>query len=332
LAAEPGLNMEDVARLFAPLDGAKHVLLAVSGGADSTALMVMAADWSRGRTTKFTAATVDHGLRAESKAEAKAVGKLAKSLGIPHRILTWEGDKPEAGLEETARNARYELLEGLATKVGATHLVTAHTQDDQAETVLMRLAAGSGPAGLAGMRIASKRGALVHVRPLLGTPKSRLIALLQERGIAWNEDAMNADARFARPRLRAARAVLENEGLTSERLATLAGRMARMNDTLDRVASAAWPEAVREDNGKTVLDGTVLLSLPEEIGLRLLVRAVGGHADQTPDRLAKNEALFAAVRGALQKGQEIGRTLAGAKIAVKGGTVTVSPAPPRRAG
>lgn len=330
MASEPGLNRDDIARLFVPFDGARHVLLGVSGGADSTALLVMAADWSNGRTTKLTAVTVDHGLRPESKDEAKSVAKLAKSLGVPHRILVWQGQKPKTGVEEAARKARYELLDDCAEKLGATHLATAHTQDDQAETVLMRLAAGSGPAGLAGMRGSKRRGKLVHVRPLLRTSKAQLIATLQARGIPWSEDASNADPRFARPRLRATRDALENEGLTSERLSVFAGRMGRMTDALDRVASAAWPETVREENGKTVLDGAVLLSLPEEIGLRILVRAIGGHADQTPDRLAKNEALFEAVVLALRKGEETARTLAGAKIAVRRGTVTVTAAPPRR--
>src|SRR5690606_26800881 len=99
---------------------------------------------------------------------------------------------------------------------------------------------------------------------------------------------------------------------------------------LERVAAAAWPEVAHEDKGRTMLDGGVLLSLPEEIGLRILVRAVGGHADQRPDRLAKNETLFEAVREALRHGQDIARTLAGARIGVRKGTVTVTTAPPRR--
>lgn len=141
---------------------------------------------------------------------------------------------------------------------------------------------------------------------------------------------MNADARFARPRLRAARDILAAEGLTNERLAALAARMARTNDALDRVAAAAWPEAARQEGTKTVLDGRILLSLPEEIGLRLLVRAIGGHADQMPDRLRKNEAAYDAVMDALRAAKSTARTLAGAKIAVGRGQVTVSVAPPRR--
>jgi tRNA(Ile)-lysidine synthase len=330
MAAEQGLNAEEAAHAFAPLEDAECVLLGVSGGADSTALLVLAAEWAEQRNLRLCAATVDHGLRPGSAAEAKAVGVLAKHLGVGHRVLVWTGDKPDTGVEEAARTARYALLEREAEKTGATHLATAHTRDDQAETLLMRLAAGSGPAGLAGMRGRVKRGGVVHVRPFLDVPKTRLVASLKERSVDWFEDETNGDGRFARPRLRGAREVLEREGLTAERLSVLAGRMARMADAVERVAAAAWPEAARREDGRTILEGAVLLALPEEIALRLLIRAVDGHADQPPDRLARSEALFASVRDALTAGKEVSRTLAGAKIAVRGGRVTVTAAPPRR--
>jgi tRNA(Ile)-lysidine synthase len=330
MAAEPGLNAEETTYAFKACEAAKCVLLAVSGGADSTALLVLASEWAKVSKVKLAAATIDHGLRPSSAAEAKKVAALAKQLGVPHRILVWKGEKPETGIEEAAREARYALLDEAAKKAGATHIATAHTSDDQAETVLMRLAAGSGPAGLAGMRAVRRRGALTHVRPFLDVPKVRLVASLKERGIPWSEDETNKDARFARPRLRAAREVLEGEGLTSERLSVLARRMGRMADAVDRVAAAAWAEAARQDGTKTVLDGAVLLALPEEIALRILIRAVGGHADQEPGRLSRSEALLAGVLEALGTGKTLGRTLAGAKISVRSGEVEVTAAPPRR--
>jgi tRNA(Ile)-lysidine synthase len=332
MTAEQGLNAEEVATAFEPFETVECVLLAISGGADSTALLVLAAEWAKTHQTKLLAATVDHGLRPSSAAEAKKVTGLAKRLGVPHRVLLWKGEKPQTGVEEAARAARYRLLDEASKKAGATHLATAHTRDDQAETVLMRLAAGSGPIGLAGMRAARRRGDLVHLRPLLDLPKGRLVASLRERGIAWSEDETNKDAKFARPRLRAAREVLEGEGLTDERLSVLARRMGRMADAIDKVAAAAWAEAARTQNGKTVLDGAVLVALPEEIALRLLIRAVGGHADQEPDRLGRSEALLAAVLEALRQGKSLGRTLAGAKISVRAGEVEVTAAPPRRGG
>jgi len=331
MAAEQGLNSNETARAFASFEDAASVLLGVSGGADSTALLVLAAEWAGARKVRLCAATVDHGLRPESAAEAKAVGALAKRLGVEHRTLTWKGEKPATGIEEAARAARYALLDEAAKKIGATHLATAHTREDQAETLLMRLAAGSGPAGLAGMRAWVKRDGVVHVRPFLGVAKARLVASLKQRGVDWSEDETNRDARFARPRLRAAREVLEREGLTAERLSVLAGRMARVTDAMERVAAAAWPEVAHREDGRTVLDGGVLLALPEEIALRVLIRAVDGHGDQPPDRLARSEALLGAVREALRAGLEVSRTLAGAKIAVRAGRVTVTAAPPRRA-
>ncbi len=139
--------------LFADLVSAPAIVLAVSGGPDSTALLLLAARWrkARRRGPKLLAVTVDHGLRAGSAAEAKQVARLARSLGVPHRILRWTGAKPTSGLQEKARLARYRLLSEAAAKIGASHILTAHTLDDQAETVLMRLLRGSGPTGLSGM-------------------------------------------------------------------------------------------------------------------------------------------------------------------------------------
>jgi tRNA(Ile)-lysidine synthase len=330
MAAEQGLNADEIEQSFAACEDAACVLLAVSGGADSTALLVLASEWAATRDVKLASATIDHGLRPSSSAEAKKVALLAKSLGVPHRILVWKGNKPSTGIEVAAREARYRLLDEAAKKAGASHLLTAHTRDDQAETLLMRLAAGSGPTGLAGMRVEKRRGDLVHLRPFLDVPKARLVASLDARKIVWLEDETNKDPRFARPRLRAARQVLEAEGLTDERLAVLARRMGRMTDAVDQVAAAAWADASRRDKDKTVLDGAVLLALPEEIALRLLIRAVGGHADQEPDRLSRSEALFAGVLGALREGKSLGRTLAGAKITVRSGEVEVTQAPPRK--
>ena len=128
-------------------------MLAVSGGPDSTALMVLAARWRKALKGKpaLLAVTVDHGLRAAAKREAAAVGRLARKLGIAHRTLRWTGVKPKSGLQEAARAARYRLLADAARKAKAAHILTAHTRDDQAETVLIRMSRGSGLSGLAAM-------------------------------------------------------------------------------------------------------------------------------------------------------------------------------------
>ena len=190
------------------------MLLAVSGGPDSTALLVLAARWrkARKRGPKLIAVTIDHGLRAEAKAEARAVAKLARSLGVPHRTLRWSGRKPKSGLQQAAREARYRLLAHAAHKSGARHVVTAHTLDDQAETVLMRLISGSGVSGLGGMAAtaayplpqASGESAFRLARPLLNLPKGRLIATLKAARLPYALDPSNSDPRFTRARLRTA--------------------------------------------------------------------------------------------------------------------------------
>ncbi len=320
--------------LFAALADCPALLVAVSGGADSSALLYLLARWRAARTTgpRLFAATVDHRLRPRSGAEAAAVKALAGRLGIAHRTLRWSGEKPATGIQAAARAARYRLLAGEAHRVGAAHVVLAHTLDDQAETVLLRLAAGSGPAGLAGMRPMEARAALTLCRPLLGVRKQRLVATLRAAGLAWAEDPSNADARFARPRLRQAAAALAREGLTPERLARLAARLRRYEEAV--AAGAVQAEAsLRRDGASGRLDGGAMIRLPEELALRVLagrIAAAGGEGGDAP-RLARLEALWREVGGAVAGGRRLRRTLAEAVISVDAdGAIAIAKAPPRR--
>src|SRR3954466_2707365 len=176
------ISVSEAAALFADHSDEPALILAISGGPASTALMWLAARWRarRKRGPKLIAVTIDHGLRPESAREALTVKRLARKLGIAHRTMAWTGTKPATGIQEAARNARYRLLADAARKSGARHILTAHTLDDQAETVLFRLARGSGVSGLKGMsglrRFDAQRPALSLVRPLLSIPKSRLLA------------------------------------------------------------------------------------------------------------------------------------------------------------
>ena len=164
---------------------------------------------------------------------------------MPHRILAWTGRQAGDRLQEAAREARYRLLVGHARESGASHLVTAHTLDDQAETVLMRLSRGSGLAGLAGMRPERRPArASAMSRPLLGWPKaapSSTCAAAQ--GWPFVDDPSNADERFARVRWRKLMPLLAEEGLTAERLARLAERAARAEEALDVKAQEALARA-----------------------------------------------------------------------------------------
>lgn len=341
------ISAAEANRLFGGLHHCSSLVLAVSGGPDSTALMVLAARW-RGRapTPRLVAVTVDHGLRKESKREAKAVERLAHKLGIEHRTLEWTGRKPKTGLQEAARLARYRLLSRAAREAGASHVLTAHTLDDQAETVLFRMARGSGISGLAGMYFYSgvpvAEGRDVGLlRPLLNIPKSRLIATLKAGRIPYASDPTNRDPRFARPRLRELMPVLAREGLTPSRLAAMARRAQRVEETLSQVVAAAarriapgpWPS-----EGPVAMDAESFAGLPREIAIRLLGHAIAWTGNEGPVELGKLESLFDALSEPLfavprpDQFAKFRRTLAGALITLTDHQITVERAPPRQAG
>ncbi|ONF48079.1 tRNA(Ile)-lysidine synthetase [Methylobacterium radiotolerans] len=313
------------------------MLLAVSGGPDSSALMHAAARLRDATGASLRVATVDHGLRPESGAEAEAVGRAARALGLPHAILTWAGAKPGTGLQDAARRARYALLAAHAEAAGAGLVLTGHTRDDQAETVLIRLAAGSGPAGLAGMRAERDLGpGLALGRPFLHLPKASLVAWCAARGVAYARDPANGDPRFARGRLRAAWPALEREGLTRARLARLAERAARDEAALRSAAEQALDKARRsgpETGAELRLDGRALAALPDAVALRCLDLALA-RAGAAPRRLERLETLvLESLLPALRRGEPVRRTLAGFLVSADaGGTVSLAPAPPRRHG
>jgi tRNA(Ile)-lysidine synthase len=334
---EQALREEEASALFDGLEGLRGLLLAVSGGSDSTALLVIAARWAKKlkRAPKLLAVTVDHGLRPEGKREAAQVKRLARRLGVPHRTLRWSGAKPKTGLQEAARIARYSLLAQAAVRAGYEHILTAHTLDDQAETVLLRLTRGSGLTGLAGMAHASAlpvgtRTAIFLVRPLLRIPKSRLVATLRAVGIGHSEDPSNRDPRFTRARLRLLMPALAREGLDARSLTRLAARMRRAEATVEFAVGAAraalapgvWPE-----RGPVVFDAVGFGGLPAEVALRLLGRALAQTGDEGPLELAKLEQLYEALR---QSRRPLRRTLAGALVTLDGDRLTVERAPARR--
>ena len=334
------INSAEIRSLFADLADHPVLILAVSGGPDSTALMLVAARWRKAlrRGPKLIAVTVDHGLRPEARREALAAKRLARSLGLAHRTLRWTGSKPSTGLQEAARLARYRLLAKAAGDAGAQQVLTAHTLDDQAETVLIRLTRGSGMTGLAAMaRVAAlpgSGGGISLVRPLLDVPKARLIATLRKAGVAYADDPSNRDPRFTRARLRAAMPVLEREGLKAERLVLLARRIRRADAALEAAVDDAVAALVPELGsaaGPLALPVVRFSELPAEVALRLLGRAVGCAGNEGPVELGKLEALYAALRVS-SGAARFRRTLAGAVVTRSGDRLTIERAPERRRG
>jgi tRNA(Ile)-lysidine synthase len=315
---------------------AKAVVLAVSGGPDSMALMRVAAETRGcGALVPVTVATIDHGLRAQSRDEAETVAGWAGACGFPHRLLAWAGEKPRSGVQEAAREARYRLLAGLAQELGASHILTAHTLDDQAETLLMRLSRGTGVGGLAGMRAETERGGVRLARPFLGLSKAELLAMCAAHGWPYLEDPSNADPRFARSRWRQLMPLLAREGLTAERLAALALRAQRAEDALEARARAVLDSARIARSGASLeLDGAALLGEPEAIRLRVVAQAIAAVAGaDAPLRLERLEAhALCRVFPALAQGARAKLNLGGALIETTPGRIRFSPEPPRRRG
>ena len=322
----------DIDALFAPFARAKALLIAVSGGPDSTALVLMAAEWAKRRGgTRIEAATVDHGLRPESAEEAKAVGSLCARLGVGHRILQWKGVKPATRLQERARDARYRLLVDHAKAIGADALLTAHHADDQAETVLFRLLRGSGLAGLRGMDFMTARDGMTIARPLMTLRKSDLIAFAQARGAPFIDDPSNADPRFARTRLRALLGRLGEEGLDAEALDRLARRARETEEALAHLTA----EVELRLGAEGALDARALFAAPVAIAQRILTRRIAEAGGRDPSRigLEKIEALALSLHDALKERRAYGANVGGALVRLTAkGRLTFAPEPPRTRG
>jgi tRNA(Ile)-lysidine synthase len=324
-SAEPAANSNpftqaEIAALFAPLNESRGVLLAVSGGPDSVAMMLLAATWAETSAetsaVKLAVATVDHGLRGDSRDEAEAVAAWAASLGLAHSILTWEGEKPTARIQELARDARYDLLFQHAREIGAEHVLTAHHADDQAETILFRLLRGSGIAGLAGMPMMARHGEIIHLRPLLACSKERLLGVCAAHAHAFFRDPSNDNPSFARTRLRGLLHLLAGEGLESEAFLRLGRRAARAETALAAFTKIARGSLhVKHENGEFRASIGHLRDTPEEILLRLVameIEALGGKGL----RLDRLESLVAGLSGALRAGAAWQGTLAGMMLLV----------------
>ncbi|WP_277018470.1 MULTISPECIES: tRNA lysidine(34) synthetase TilS [Paracoccus] len=287
--------------------------LAVSGGGDSVALMQVAAEWAQGR--RVMVATVDHGLREGSDAEAEDVARAARALGLPHAILLWRRDTQAGNLMAQARDARLRLLSGWARRNELPAVALGHTADDLAETLLMRLARGSGVDGLSAMADWRDAFDMRWLRPMLGAGRAELRDWLRARDVGWIDDPTNDNADYDRVRARQAIAAL---GLDVSGLARSAAHIAEARDALAEYAALVSKET-EFDRGSLILPRRPLRDAPPEIRRRILVAAcrwVTG-ADYPPRRAT----LIHALEAVLAQGRV---TLDGAMISPTGSGLRVT--------
>jgi tRNA(Ile)-lysidine synthase len=296
---------------FGPFEPRPHLALAVSGGADSLALALLAADWAAARGGRGTALTVDHGLRAAAPAEAAWVRATAQRLGLAHRTMRWVRPAGARVTQASARAARYRLLEDAAAELGCLHLLTGHHRDDNARTIAMRARRGAGP-GLAGMPAVRELDRVRLLRPLLAFERARLRATAARLGRGWIEDPSNRDPRFERTRVATA--------------PVAAGAAATARLALEAAARAWLARHVQRDaGGGLVLDAAAWDRADPELAAELLARAVAtvGGAAPAPGR--------GRVRTVVRRlaGGDGRLTLGGAIVGRVGGRLVVTPERPR---
>ena len=309
--ASTGLEPGKIFDFDTPVSG---ILIAVSGGPDSMALLGLAAEWAKApRGPPLAAATFDHDLRPGSADEAQIVKIVCERLGIPHTTLKWRGEKPRTRIQETARAKRYEALAEHAKTLGFSHLLTAHHADDQAETILFRLMRGSGIAGLAGMQRVVKRNGIVHARPLLHIAKVELVAYCVAHGLPFVDDPSNIDPRFARTRMRALAAALAHDGMSANDFARFAARAARAEEALVFAARRLRASLnVRSVPGGVEFDAHPLAEAPAELMLRTVMDEIT-RLGRAP-RLERVESLADDLRDSILTGRTLRRTLGGTLV------------------
>ena len=296
---------------FGPFETRPDLAVAVSGGRDSLSLALLANEWAVGKGGHVLALIVDHGLRPEAAGEALTTAGVLERKGIESLVLRWTGAKPQAGLQEAARDARYGLLREACRMRGILHLLVAHHADDQAETIAMRALRASGPDGLAGMAALVEWPEVRLLRPLLAVPRARLSATLTTRGVAWIDDPSNSDPRFERARLRLAGGIEAGQA---------GADCVRAGQEIQAAQAGLALLEARED-ASVALDRAALGRLPLDLRRRLVsrvVQALGG-GDHPPRRDRLDRAL-ARLSGEAERGKS-GRggdfTLSGCQFALR---------------
>lgn len=325
------LQPSEFSKFLSPLlpEGARALAVAVSGGADSMALALLAQEFTAERGLSLTALIVDHGLRAESAAEAAQAAQWVAARGIKAEILRWNPADRRGNLQQAAREARYSLMSAWCRTHGVEALLLAHHANDQAETVLLRLKRGSHIEGLSGMAPTHRREGILLLRPFLSVPKTRLIATLRARGQAWIEDPSNADPRFDRARLRKELAALPEAEEITRRIAESADRLRALRMQREReLADFLAANANFLPGCRAEISARALADAGRDLGCRALAALLahagsdrekpGGH----PPRYASLMRLYAALSGPNPRAR---RTLHGCLAARAEESIKITP-------
>lgn len=252
----------------------KKLGLAVSGGGDSLAMLHLAARLAPAHSIRLSAATVNHGLRDAAADEARMVAQTCADLNIPHQTLTWQRPPGAGNLQDQARRGRYRLMAEWAVAQQLDAVALAHTQDDVAETFLMRLSRRAGVDGLSSLSSArSDLGVWWH-RPLLDVSRADLRAFLTRNGVSWADDPSNCDDSYLRVRARKALVELAPLGIDASVLADVAVNLTTARDGLRMVAFKASERAIQYVNGDLLIDIAAIREEHHETQRRIMASAL----------------------------------------------------------
>jgi tRNA(Ile)-lysidine synthase len=309
-------DFSDLMAPLGPFEPNPKLAVAFSGGADSTAMVLLAARWAKRRGGEVLAVTIDHGLRPESAAEAKLAQSRIRALGVAGKILRWKNNQPSSGIQNAARMARYELMSGWCRRNGILHLLLAHHQEDQAETMLHRLGRQTGADGLAGMARIRETADVRLLRPCLNVSRNRLQAVVGAHGVDWVEDPSNQDQAYARVRLRNLLPALEVEKISPVSLGGTAHRLAEVRQSMEnQMALVLANSAEMSSLGYVRIDRAAIIDTEREIARRILERLLGSVGGNLyPARRYAADHLLDDIR---QNSHFKARTLAGCRIIQK---------------
>ncbi|MEL7257393.1 MAG: tRNA lysidine(34) synthetase TilS [Pseudomonadota bacterium] len=290
--------------------------VAVSGGSDSLALLMLLVRWSDQGGPPICAVTVDHNLRPGSADEAQFVKSVCDRIGVPHDTLLWDGRRKSGNLTDAARRARYDLMADWAEERGISKVAVAHTQNDQAETFLMRLSREAGVDGLAAMSKTWRHGLTEFCRPLLGVERAELRAYLNAVGQTWIDDPTNTDEHYERTRARQAIDALAHLGVSPRTLSNVAQHMADVRGTLYWYVFLTAREHVQIDRGDLLFPRKQFRTLQRDISRRLVQKILNwiSGAEYAP-RGRSMDFMLEAIRGGT------GMTLHGCEMTVNDDTL-----------